>query len=219
MNEKVRKESPLASMLWKFMLFVGLLLGGTSQLYAQQSQVTGSIVDAEGEAMIGVSVKVKGASHGTISDMDGHFKLSVQQGQTLVFSYMGYITQDIKWKGQSTLKIVMHEDAKALDEVVVVGYGSVKKSDLTGAVASVSTQDLIRSGRTDAVGAMQGALPGVQIQRSNSKPGGEYNILIRGLNTISGSTSPLIVVDGVPGASLSNLNPDDIEKIDILKDA
>ena len=119
MNEKVRKESPLASMLWKFMLFVGLLLGGTSQLYAQQSQVTGSIVDAEGEAMIGVSVKVKGASHGTISDMDGHFKLSVQQGQTLVFSYMGYITQDIKWKGQSTLKIVMHEDAKALDEVVV----------------------------------------------------------------------------------------------------
>ena len=137
MNEKVRKESPIASMLWKFMLFVGLLLGGTSQLYAQQSQVTGSIIDAEGEPMMGVSVKVKGASHGTISDMDGHFKLSVQQGQTLVFSYMGYITQDIKWKGQSTLKIVMHEDAKALDEVVVVGYGTAKKANLSGAAVNV----------------------------------------------------------------------------------
>lgn len=106
-----------------------------------------------------------------------------------------------------------------LDEVVVVGYGAVKKSDLTGAVASVSTKELTAAGISSAAGAMQGVVPGVNIQRSSNKPGSGYNILIRGLNTVSGSTKPLIVIDGVPGAELENINPDDIEKIDILKDA
>ena len=161
----------------------------------------------------------KGTTNGIITDVDGNFTLNVSPNRKLQVSYVGYQTQEITIGSNRTLRITLKEDSELLDEVVVVGYGTMKKSDLTGAVSSVSTQDLMRSGRTDAVGAMQGALPGVQIQRSNNKPGGEYNILIRGLNTISGSTSPLIVVDGVPGASLSNLNPDDIEKIDILKDA
>lgn len=151
--------------------------------------------------------------------MEGKFTLRVSTTGKLQISYVGYSTQEFSIGSQRTFQIVLKEDTELLDEVVVVGYGAVRKSDLTGAVASVSTKDLLKSGKTDAVGAMQGVLPGVQIQRANNKPGGEYNILIRGLNTINGSTAPLIVVDGVPGASLSNLNPDDIEKIDILKDA
>lgn len=181
-------------------------------------KITGQVIDPNGEPIIGATVMEKGTTNGIVTDLDGNFSLTVFPSHKLQISYVGFQTQELNIGSNRSFKIVLKEDTELLDEVVVVGYGSVKKSDLTGAVASVSTQDLIRSGRTDAVGAMQGALPGVQIQRSNSKPGGEYNILIRGLNTISGSTSPLIVVDGVPGASLSNLNPDDIEKIDILKD-
>ena len=184
-----------------------LLVPAISSLQANPSQnkaVTGVVTSAtDNEPLIGVSVQVKETATGGITDIDGKFSVNAEQGQTLIFSYIGYQTQEIQVGASSVINVVLKEDTEMLDEVVVVGYGSVKKSDLTGAVASVSTQDLIRSGRTDAVGAMQGALPGVQIQRSNSKPGGEYNILIRGLNTISGSTSPLIVVDGVPGASLS----------------
>ena len=184
----------------------------------QNTTISGTVVDSNGLPVIGANVMIKGTSNGTITDVDGKFTLNDATG-TLVVSYIGFQNQEIKIGNKKILNIVLKEDTELLDEVVVVGYGSVKKSDLTGAVASVSTKDLIKSGRTDAVGAMQGVLPGVQIQRSNNKPGGGYNILIRGLNTISGSTSPLIVVDGIPGASLSNINPDDIEKIDILKDA
>lgn len=183
-----------------------------------ESTVTGEVVDNTGEPLIGATVMVKGTSLGTATDIEGRFSLKASRGATLVVSYVGYKPQEVKVTG-GDIKIVLSEDLSALDEVVVVGYGTMKKSDLTGAVTSVTTQDLVRSGRTDAVGSMQGALPGVQIQRANNKPGGEYNILIRGLNTISGNTSPLVVVDGVPGASLANLNPSDIEKIDILKDA
>ncbi len=191
----------------------------TSLGVEQNARVTGRVTDANGEAVIGVSIVEKGTTNGTITDIDGNFSLNVKQGATLVISYVGYVTQSIPATPGKPMDIVLQEDAGMLEEVVVVGYGSVKKSDLTGAVASVNTEDLLRGGKTNAVGAMQGVLPGVQIQRNNNKPGGDYDILIRGLNTISGSTAPLVVVDGVPGASLSYLNPDDIERIDILKDA
>ena len=220
----------------KFLMFLSLICLPFGELAAEQTgtglsspinqevlqnivKITGQVIDLQGEPIIGATVMEKGTANGIVTDLDGNFNLNVSPSNKLQISYVGFQTQELSIGSNRSFKIVLKEDTELLDEVVVVGYGSVKKSDLTGAVASVSTQDLIRSGRTDAVGAMQGALPGVQIQRSNSKPGGEYNILIRGLNTISGSTSPLIVVDGVPGASLSNLNPDDIEKIDILKDA
>ena len=199
---------------------VGISSSPIQQEVRQSSvRITGTVVDAQGEPVIGASVMEKGTNNGVITDIDGNFILNVSAGSTLQISYVGFVTQEFAIGSQRTFQVVLKEDTEMLDEVVVIGYGSVKKSDLTGSVASVDTEDLIRGGRTDAVGAMQGVLPGVQIQRSNNKPGGEYNILIRGLNTISGSTSPLVVVDGVIGASLSNLNPDDIEKIDILKDA
>lgn len=220
----------------KFLLFLGLgmfVIGGANAeqsggatespmlQIAQQHlvRVEGQVLDSQGEPVIGATVREKGTSNGVVTDVDGKFVLRVPATGKLQISYVGYSMQEISIGSQRNFQIVLKEDTELLDEVVVVGYGAVKKSDLTGAVASVSTKDLLKSAKTDAVGAMQGVLPGVQIQRSNNKPGGEYNILIRGLNTISGSTAPLIVVDGVPGASLSNLNPDDIEKIDILKDA
>ena len=198
---------------------VGISSSPIQQEVRQSSvRITGTVVDAQGEPVIGASVMEKGTNNGVITDIDGNFILNVSAGSTLQISYVGFVTQEFAIGSQRTFQVVLKEDTEMLDEVVVIGYGSVKKSDLTGSVASVDTEDLIRGGRTDAVGAMQGVLPGVQIQRSNNKPGGEYNILIRGLNTISGSTSPLVVVDGVIGASLSNLNPDDIESFQVLKD-
>lgn len=220
----------------KFLLFLGIGILAISKAYAAQSEgsnrspmvqtvqqnlvrIQGRVFDSQGEPIIGATVREKDTSNGVVTDMEGKFTLRVSTTGKLQISYVGYSTQELSIGSQRTFQITLKEDTELLDEVVVVGYGAVRKSDLTGAVASVSTKDLLKSGKTDAVGAMQGVLPGVQIQRANNKPGGEYNILIRGLNTINGSTAPLIVVDGVPGASLSNLNPDDIEKIDILKDA
>lgn len=220
----------------KFLLFLGIGILAISKAYAAQPEgndrspmvqtvqqnlvrIQGRVLDSQGEPIIGATVREKDTSNGVVTDMEGKFTLRVSTTGKLQISYVGYSTQELSIGSQRTFQITLKEDTELLDEVVVVGYGAVRKSDLTGAVASVSTKDLLKSGKTDAVGAMQGVLPGVQIQRANNKPGGEYNILIRGLNTINGSTAPLIVVDGVPGASLSNLNPDDIEKIDILKDA
>ncbi len=182
-------------------------------------RITGTVVDTNNEPVIGATVKVKGSTVGAITDLNGKFALNASPRDVLQVSYVGYVSQEMSVGNKTSLQIILKEDAELLDEVVVVGYGTVKKSDLTGAVSSVSTEALVRGGQANAVGAMQGAVPGVQILRNNNKPGGGYDIKIRGINTISGSSSPLVVVDGVPGASLDNINPDDIEKIDILKDA
>lgn len=202
----------------KILFLNALMLLFTSMAFVQ-NKVTGIVKDVKGDPIIGASILEKGTTNGTITDIDGKFNLSVSPRGTLVVTYIGYQSQSILIGGKHSFDIVLKEDAKMIDEVVVVGYGAVKKSDLTGAVASVSTKNLIDGGRASAIGAMQGSVPGVNIQRSSNKPGGTYNILIRGLNTISGSTTPLIVIDGVPGATLENINPEDIEKIDILKDA
>lgn len=197
------------------MLSVALMLPSVEAL--AQSQLSGKVIDAGGNPVAGAAVIVEGTSNGVSTGLDGSFTIRAAEGAPIVVSILGYQDARVKLKDGMTVKLM--EDSTLLEETVVVGYGSVKKIDLTGSVGSVSNESLVRGGLADAVGAMQGTLPGVQIQRSNSKPGGEYNILIRGLNTISGSTSPLVVVDGVQGASLSSINPDDIERIDILKDA
>lgn len=191
-----------------------LLLGVGA--YAQQA-LTGRVVDTGGQPVIGASVIVEGTTNGVITDADGSFSIKAAAGSPVVISCLGYV--DARANLQPGIVITLSEDAELLEEAVAVGYGTIKKRDLTGSVASASTADLLRSANTNATGALQGSLPGVQIQRSNNKPGGGYDILIRGLNTISGSTAPLVVVDGVQGAALENINPDDIERIDILKDA
>lgn len=176
-------------------------------------------MDVQGEPVIGATVMEKGTTNGIITDVDGNFTLNVSPNRKLQVSYVGYQTQEITIGSNRTLRITLKEDSELLDEVVVVGYGTMKKSDLTGAISSVSTETLVRGGNANAIGALQGSVAGVSILKSNNKPGGGYDIKIRGVSSISGSSAPLVVIDGIPGASLDNINPDDIEKIDILKDA
>lgn len=184
-----------------------------------EKKITGIVKDEADLPVVGANVIVPRTKKGVITDMNGNFSLEVVAGDEVEISYLGYTTQKIKISAQSFLNVVLREDAKSLNEVVVVGYGSVKKSDLTGSVASVSNTTLLRGGKTNSAGALQGELSGVTITRSNNKPGGGYDIKIRGINSITASSSPLIVIDGVPGGNLDFVNPDDIEKIDVLKDA
>ena len=198
----------------------GMAVSPISQEVLQNSvKITGKVVDVQGEPVIGATVMEKGTTNGIITDVDGNFTLNVSPNRKLQVSYVGYQTQEITIGSNRTLRITLKEDSELLDEVVVVGYGTMKKSDLTGAISSVSTETLVRGGNANAIGALQGSVAGVSILKSNNKPGGGYDIKIRGVSSISGSSAPLVVIDGIPGASLYNINPDDIEKIDILKDA
>lgn len=185
----------------------------------QSAKIKGTVLDVNGDPVIGATIQVKGTANATITNVDGLFEVNAAEKSVIIISYIGFQTQEITVGKEKNLKVILKEDNELLDEVVVVGYGSVKKSDLTGAVSSVSNESLIRGGKASAVASMQGAVPGVNIVRTRNKPGSNYDINIRGLASISGSTAPLIVVDGMPGADLENINPDDIEKIDILKDA
>lgn len=186
---------------------------------AKENIVTGKVLDLNGEAIIGATILEKGTKNGTITDYDGKFALQTSNNADIEISYIGYENKTIKAAFSKQIIITLKEDYEMLDEVVVVGYGSIKKTDLTGSVSSVGNKTLIRSGKTNSAGALQGELSGVIITRSNNKPGGGYDIKIRGVNSITASSSPLIVIDGMPGGNLDNINPDDIEKIDVLKDA
>ena len=183
-----------------------------------QSAVKGTVNDDSGEPIIGASVVEKGTTNGTVTDFDGNFSLNVKSGATLVVSYIGYTTQEIAVNGQSTINVTLKEDNALLDEVVVVGYGVQKKKLVTGATVQVKGDDIAKLNTTNALEAMQSSTPGVQITQSSSQPGKGYKVYIRGMGTI-GDSSPLYVIDGVAGGSLDGINPNDIESIDILKDA
>ncbi len=192
--------------------------GSTSAYSTRQvSQIRGTVIDASGEAVIGASIIEKGTTNGTITDIDGNFVLSTSQGATLEISYIGYVTQTLI--ATPGMRIVLQEDTQALEEVVVVGYGTMKKSDLTGSVGSVSSEKLAARGTTRLEDALQGAVAGVDISQSNSRAGGSFNIQIRGQASINRESSPLYVIDGVVSESMDFLNPEDIERVDILKDA
>lgn len=183
----------------------------------QSGRVTGTIVDETGEPLIGVNISIKGGSTGTISDIDGNFSLEgTDANSILVISYIGYITQEIKADSQS-LKIVMREDTQNLDEVVVVGYGTQAKKDITGSVAVVSAEALAETPVATFAEALQGKASGVHIQTSGA-PGAETTIRIRGVGSLS-SADPLVIVDGVANVSISSVNPNDIETFQVLKDA
>ena len=186
--------------------------------YAQQT-VTGTVKDATGEPMIGVTVLADGKA-AAVTDFDGNFSVPNATPSTVIkVSYVGYKDQEITVKSSTFLNIVMQEDSEVLDEVVVVGYGTMKKSDLTGAISSVNSDDIVAKGSTSVLGAMQGAVPGVNITQSTGRAGGSMNIEIRGKSSINSDTSPLFIVDGVMCDDIDFLNEQDIEKIDILKDA
>lgn len=210
-------------------LLAGITLTVPSSLYgmdaqvqgvSQQSQkVTGTVVDSKGEPVIGATVKVKGTDSGTITDIDGKFTLSAPLGSTLSISYVGMVARDIKVSG-GTLKIVLSEDSKLMDEVVVVGYGTMKKKDLTGAVASVDEKTFADLAVSDISQALSGRVPGLDITSSGSNPGDVGSIVMRGHRSFVASNDPLIILDGVTFyGSLNDINPYDIKTIDVLKDA
>lgn len=183
--------------------------------------VKGVVLDMNGETIIGANVYEKGnPSNGCITDLDGNFSLNVSEGASLIVSYIGYVEQEVKVAGKSDLKITLKEDSETLDEVVVVGYGTVKKSNLTSSVSKITDTALKERPFSTASEAFQGQLAGVQAQASNGGiPGEEMTIRIRGINTINGDSSPLYVIDGVPRDNMSDINPSDIATIQILKDA
>jgi len=186
----------------------------------QDVQITGKVLDEKNETLIGVSVTIKGTTNGTITDVNGNFKLSVAStNDILVFKYIGYATVEIPASGALPLTVKMTADSKSLNEVVVLGYGTRKKSDVTGSVASLSSDEIVKSKAPNAQEAIQGRLPGVDVKRTSGKPGADMTIEIRGVNSIYGNTQPLYVVDGIPVSSINDINPSDIERMDVLKDA
>jgi len=207
--------------MWLPVLMMGVIVLFTGDAFAQQQKtITGIIKNAKGEPLSNVTVAIKGTSTGTSTNEEGKYSLSVPaNATTLVISSVGFETREEVIGNAAIRNFTLLAGVTDLNDVVVIGYGTKKKSDLTGAISSVSNETLVRGGISNSVGALQGTVSGVNIVRNNNKPGGGYSIDMRGLSSISSSNTPLIVVDGVPGANLDMINPDDIEKIDILKDA
>lgn len=222
----------------KGILFFLLLL--SSFLYSQEAfsqiKVKGKVVDNKGESLLGVNVLIKGTATGVITDSDGNYSISApSENAILRFSYIGYISQEIKVGKQTTINVKLDENTQGLDEVVVVGYGSVKKRDLTGSVSSVKSDDLLKTNPASINQALQGKIAGVQVSQSDGAPGAGISILIRGANSFTTSSEPLYVIDGVPfnvgeapgtdyatkqtNNPLNLINPRDVKSIEVLKDA
>jgi len=195
------------------MLVLSLFVGTVSA-----QTVTGNVVDETGEAVIGATVMEKGTKNATVTDFDGNFTIKMDGGKVLTISYIGMQSQDVNVAGKTSVNIVLKEDATTLQDVVVVGYGTMKKQDLTGSVSSVNTEQLNAKGAPSVLGNLQGSNPGVNITQSSGR-GGSYSIEIRGKSSINSNTTPLYVVDGVMCDDIDWLNPQDIERIDVLKDA
>ncbi|MCC8114836.1 MAG: TonB-dependent receptor [Bacteroidales bacterium] len=200
-----------------------------------QSTITGHVVDQQGEPIVGASVTLKGTNNGVVTDLDGNFGIHCEEGSNLLISYIGYLSQTVK--ATPGMEIILKEDAKNLDELVVVGYGYMKKSDLTGSVSQLKSDDLMKNSPVSLEKGMQGRLAGVNVTSNDGAPGGGISIQIRGTSTFQGSGEPLYVIDGVPMSdsnddsinfdseapnysnALASLNPNDIASIEILKDA
>lgn len=183
-----------------------------------QANVTGTVVDQNDDPLMGATVIVKGTASGTSTDLDGNFTINAAQGKTLVVSYVGYTTKEVPVKG-TNLKITLNEDAALLDEVVVIGYGTMTRKDLTGSISTVNSKDLNVGAYTDPGQLLQGKVPGLVVVQNSDPNGGVNSITLRGASTLNGSTSPLYVVDGIPGVNLNLIPPADIESIDVLRDA
>ncbi len=189
-----------------------------SKMVAQQQSISGKVTDSSGQPLPGVTVVLKGTAQGTVTNADGNYSLTnIPEDAILVFSFIGMRTQEIEVGTQTSVNVEMADETIGLEEVVAIGYGTVKKSDLTGSVASVKAEDLTVYPALDAIQALQGLAAGVQVQSKNGEPGSGYNISIRGNTSINASSEPLIVVDGFPGATMPP--PEDIEAMEILKDA
>ena len=200
-------------------LFLTALIASTSSLYAQNINVTGKVTDQDGLPVIGATVMLSGnQTVGALTDTDGNYSISVPSRSSLIFSCIGYETQTVAVDGRNVINIVFAADNEFLEETVVIGYGTQKKKLITGSTVNISGEDIQKQNTTNALGALYSSVPGVNIVQTNGMPGSGYSIKVRGIGT-TGNSDPLIVIDGVAGGNLDDLNPADIESIDILKDA
>lgn len=196
-----------------------LLTSNDSQM-TQQSTITGTVVDVNNQPLPGVSIVVKGTTTGTITDADGKYQISnVPADGVLVFSFIGMSTREVLVEGRSIIKVAMEEDVVGIDEVVAIGYGTQKKSDATGSISVATADDILRAAPFNALSGLKGKVSGVNIFTNSGQPGGAVRVMIRGIGTINSSSNPLYVVDGVVMEDFQFLNPNDIERIDVLKDA
>lgn len=216
-------KSPLKTRLRSLPIaFAVCLFLIVSTAYGQQgSTITGTIVDNQNNTPLpGVNVMEKGTNNGTTTDFDGNFSLQVSSTDAILqITYIGFKTQEINLNGQTSIQIVLEVDTQSLEEVVVIGYGTQKKSDLTGAIGSMNSAALTQRSMNNPLEAMQGNVPGVQISQSTGRIGDGYDIVIRGKNTLDGNAGPLFIVDGAQTDNIDFLNPEDIQRMDILKDA
>lgn len=200
------------------LLFAAMLLW--TEVYSQDIQVSGKVFDSKDNTpMIGVSVVVKGTTIGTITDIDGNFTIKSPVTGTLVFSFLGYKTSEVPVNAQAKIEVTLYEESQQIDEVIVIGYGVQKKSDKTGAVVNIKAEDLNRGVLTDPIQSLQGKVAGVNISKKGGDPNSGFAVQIRGAAGFSSSTQPLFVIDGVPGADITTISPEDIESFNVLKDA
>lgn len=184
----------------------------------QAKTITGTVVDAGGEPIIGANIRIKGTTTGTITDIDGNFSIEAEPKSVIEISYIGYLTQEMVINNQKSIRILLREDTKTLDEVVVIGYGVQKKADLTGSVANINTEKLNTQSNANIGQALQGKIAGVDIVSQGGAPGSGARIMVRGIGTLN-NAAPLYIVDGMYMSSIDNINPNDIASIDVLKDA
>lgn len=217
-DNQTYSQTSRGRLLVRWLAVFCILLAGTS-VFAQTKQVTGVVKDATGETVIGASVVEKGTTNGVITDFDGVFKLTVSENAVLQISYIGYQTQEVKVAGKTTLDITLREDTEMLEEVVVVGYGAQKKESVIGAISQVTSKDLLSTPSANISQAISGKITGVITSQTSGAPGADdAQIYIRGRATFAGDAQPLVLVDGVE-RSFSQIAPDDIETISVLKDA
>lgn len=219
LNEIFKGTNVVYKVLDKSIILSDKAITAENAFLQQADHVRGQVVTATGEPIIGANVIIQGTSTGTITDLDGNFSLEAKKGNVIKVSYIGYTDKTVTVGNQSHLKIVLEEDTKALDEVVVIGYGTARKSDLTGALSQVTSESFAEQNVTRVDQALQGRAPGIQISNTVGAPGGDVRIRIRGTNSVLGDNSPLFVIDGFVGADFNMLNPDDIKSIEVLKDA
>ena len=223
LNSSISLKKASVAACMSALLFAPMAMQATSSVsVASQSVqqghfVKGSIVDESGDPMIGVTVKVKGSKAAAVTDLDGNFSISAKSGDILEISYVGYKAVSVK-ATSAPVKVTMELETTSLDDVVVIGYGTVKKRDLTGAVTTMKSEDIVIAPTTNVMEALQGKIAGMDITKTSGETGGDVNILLRGSRSIYGDNSPLFIIDGLPG-NYSDLNPNDIESIDVLKDA
>ena len=201
----------------KLLLLVLVFISGMSYAIAQ-SAVTGTVTDENGEGIPGANIVIKGTSQGTITDIDGAFSINASSSDVLVVTYVGYSTVEIPVGSQANISISLNEDIAALDEIVVTGYGTQVRKEITSAVASLNEEDFNQGLVSNPMGLLEGKVAGLSITKPGSDPNGGFTLRLRGISTVGANASPLVVIDGVIGGNLDLVDPADIESIDVIKD-